>query len=161
MSLRPTPDPSTAGARWLFAQKEYLRRVGDSPRTRRRFNKLTEWLDRADDAEIKHRLGKLKAARAVRGTVPPLIVAEQLLLEGELGKRRGNGRGRPIEAVYRDILVGAAFPRFVQAVGEKKSRRILAQAAEAKADNFKAGTDTDAMIDDVIAFALAWAEGAL
>lgn len=77
----PTRNPSTAGARWLFQQKEYLRRVGDdTPVNRERFGNILSEVQGMDDAALLRRLQRLRAKYGQGGSE-----FYRRALEGEIG----------------------------------------------------------------------------
>lgn len=146
---------STAGARWRFAELEWLRRVGRGRASKDAFKAVRERIESSSHAELKARLAELQARKLQtpdRSREAPLT-AEVLLIQGELGWRRSRGEADGAKRVaYEQIILTAALSYFISALGEGEVRSILFQAAEDSSRILPESFDAFATIDNWITY---------
>lgn len=171
-AVAPTRNPSTPGARWLFAQREYLRRAGDTPATRDKWTRLVKRIESYDDAQLKLVVGNLHALHAeitdpVRRTK---IAAEMHLGQAELSYRASLRAARHMKMVgpenppgtkigkrlanYRGQVAEHALSEFVERLGYDAVRAALIRAGEylQVRGKFADGTEVVSLVDEMIAF---------
>lgn len=156
-TISPTKNPSTAGARWLFAQQEYLRRTGDTVVARQQFERLWEKLESAKDEVLKRELSRLKQerhslpehAKSKRDQKTAVI----LLIEGELGARRGPSVKFELRFTYEEMTRRKAMPKILSMIGHETMRSVLLDAAfEASVDHFPSDVDPVGVVDGMMDF---------
>lgn len=152
----PAPDPSTAGARWLFAEREYLRRVGHGKKSKATFAKLRRRLESSSDADLKLRLSEVQIARR---TTPSLkgddfLLAEQLTIQAELGWRRREGRvDENRMRRYRELISAKAIVKLLQDGNADDVRRALLDAAEEiRETNLPPGLEPQEVVNSIVEY---------
>lgn len=155
-TISPTRNPSTPGARWIFWQREYLRRVGKNAQTLHRFDTLKRTLESECDADLKLRLKSLQLQRLKSPSKreAELLTADILVIEGEFGYRRSlfyDGPKRKIDEEYKTQVMIRTIALLLREEGEEYLRAILLRAArEVAPHHFKEGTDIEILVEGIV-----------
>ncbi len=121
-------DPSTAGAKYLFSLKEYLRRADkDTKLVRTRFAKTIELIESLPTNELKQKLNEIKIQRMESPSLheSKLLTADIMLIEGELAKRNPIKKARSRRGAIENIFKDRAFRQFAKQAGKDKTREVL------------------------------------
>lgn len=142
---------TTAGARWRFAELEWLRRVGRSKASRDAFEELRSRVEGSTIEDLKLRLAELQAKklRTVERSKEAPLTAEVLLIQGELGWRRSRGETDTAKKIaYEQIILKSSLGYFISELGRDAVQEILVRAAIDSSATLPEAFDSSSIIDN-------------
>lgn len=167
--ISPTRNPSKAGARWLFAQREYLRRVGDTAHNRSVWKIVISRVEALDNLGLLDRIKRLEAERVVAtGQRERMLRAELAVVQYERAYRRAAGKDEKTErhaallkqqaaslgagnkrnARYRAQIAEEALLDCAEMIGVEAVRALATAAAERV--SVREGTDKEALVEELV-----------
>lgn len=158
--IAPTRNPSTAGARWIFYAREYLRRVGRTPQTEARFEALKRTLESECDEQLKLKLKNLQITKlklSTQGREYALTTADILVVEAELGYRKSIAQAergpRESNVAYENVIIDRALTVLMEDLGTEYIReKLILTARRVASTHFKTDTDIHELVDRIIEY---------